>query len=104
SCAQLPLTWGAGGLGACGIDTAEARRNRLCRHFRREVDGDDDSVLVVIVFVPGRLVPIGVEPLAYCGHCSRELSGVKPDRDAAHHPLATLNVSTLLSQSKGVTS
>ena len=60
-------------------------RKRLCRHFRREVDGDDDSVLVVIVFVSGRLVPIGFEPLAYHGDRSRKLSCVKPDRYAAHY-------------------
>ena len=49
-------------------DTFEVRRKGLCRHFRREVDGDDHNVLVMIIFVPGRLVPIGIKPLAYRGH------------------------------------
>ena len=56
------------------IDTVKADRKRCRRHFRREVNGDDDSIIVMIVFVPCRLVPIGFNPLAYRGHRSRKLT------------------------------
>ena len=70
--------------------------------FRRDVNGDEDGILVMIVFVPCRLVPIGIEPLAYRGHARRKLSRVEPDRDAAHHPLARclVDVIILLLQTK----
>ena len=80
----------------------KTHRKRLRRHFRREVNGDEDGILVMIVFVPCRLVPIGIEPLAYRGHARRKLSCVEPDRDAAHHPLARclVDVIILLLQTK----
>jgi len=80
----------------------KTHRKRLRRHFRREVNGDEDGILVMIVFVPCRLVPIGIEPLAYRGHARRKLSRVEPDRDAAHHPLARclVDVIILLLQTK----
>src|SRR5271155_3925240 len=66
------------------IDTVKAHRERLRWHFRREVKGHKDSIFVMIVFVPRRLVPVGPKPFAYCGHRSRKLSGAYPDRDATH--------------------
>ena len=72
-------------VGRCGsrqlIDTVKAHRERLRRHFRREVKGHKDRIFVMIVFVPRRLVRIDLKPFANCGHRSRKLSGAYPDRD-----------------------
>jgi hypothetical protein len=62
----------------------ELRRERLRRHFRREVNGQNDIIFVMGVFVSYGLVPIGVEPLTYCGHPNGKLGDAYPDRDAAH--------------------
>jgi len=82
----------------------EARCERFRSHFRREIDGDVDRILVMIVFVSCRLVPIGIKPLGYRVHRSRKLSRVEPDCDASHQfPAAwhLRDVSTFLSQAKG---
>jgi len=87
------------------IDTIEARRECFRSQFRREVDGDVDGILVMIVFVSCGLVPVGIEPLAYRVHRSRKLSRVEPDRDAAHQPPTACplrDVSTFLPQAKAV--
>jgi len=85
------------------IDTIEARRECFRSQFRREVDGDVDGILVMIVFVSCGLVPVGIEPLAYRVHRSRKLSRVERYRDATHQPPVAWplqDVSTLLSQAK----
>jgi hypothetical protein len=57
------------------VDTVKARCERLCRHFRREIYGDEDSIFVMIVFVPCGQIPIGIKPFTYRSHHSRKLSG-----------------------------
>jgi len=69
------------------IDTVKTHRKCLRRRFRREVNGHKDSIFVVVVFVPGGLVPIGIKPFSYGRHRAEKLSAAYPDRDAAHDPL-----------------
>jgi hypothetical protein len=55
-------------------------------HFHREVNRHDDTVSVMIVFVPCWLVSIGIKPFSHRVHRGRKLIGAYPDRDAAHFP------------------
>jgi hypothetical protein len=91
-------------VGRCGsrqlIDTVKAHCERLRRHFRREVKGHEDSIFVMIVFVPRRLVPVGPKPFAYCGHRSRKLSGAYPDRRYASY-LASFRAPLYLVRCRG---
>jgi hypothetical protein len=56
-------------------DSVKARRKRLGRHSRREVNGHEDSIFVMIVFVPCGLVPIGIKPFTHLGHRRRKFRG-----------------------------
>jgi len=67
------------------IDTVKAHRKRLRRHFRREINGHDDIIFVMFVFVSCGLAPIGIEPFTDRRHGSRELAAEQPDRHAAHY-------------------
>jgi hypothetical protein len=57
------------------MDTAESRRKRLRRHFHWEINGHKDIIFVMVVFVPGGLVPIGTKPLIDRRHIGGKLSG-----------------------------
>jgi hypothetical protein len=61
------------------MDTVKAHRKRLRRQRRREINGRQDRIFLMIVFVPCGLVPIGIKPFTYCGDRSRKLSGAYPD-------------------------
>jgi len=56
-------------------DTVKARRKRLGSHFRREVNRHENSIFVLIVFVPCGFVPIGIKPFTHRRHRSRKLVG-----------------------------
>jgi len=56
-------------------NAVKARRKRLGRRFCREINSDEDSILAMIVFVPGGFVPIGIKPFTDIGHRSRKFSG-----------------------------
>jgi hypothetical protein len=69
------------------MDAVKAYRERVRRHGRREINGDKDSIVGMIVLVPRGLVSMPIEPFTYLGQRCRKLSGAYPNRDAAHDPL-----------------
>jgi hypothetical protein len=57
------------------MDTVKPYRKRLGSQFRSEVNRHEDSMFVMIVFVPYGLVSIGIKPFTDRRHRSRKLSG-----------------------------
>ena len=70
------------------MDTLKAHSKSLRLHNRSEINGHEDSIFVVVIFVPRRLTPIALKPLTYGGHRKKKLSGAYADCDAVHDPLA----------------
>ena len=66
------------------MNTAEAHRKRVGHHRCREINGHEDSIFAMVVFVPCGLVAADIKPFRYGRHRARKLSGGYPDRDAAH--------------------
>jgi hypothetical protein len=56
------------------MHTVKPRRKRLGIQFRCEVNRHEDSMFVIIVFVPYGLVSIGIKPFTDRRHRSRKLS------------------------------
>jgi len=57
------------------MDTIKARCKRLSSRFRSEVNRQEDSMFVMVVFVPCGLAPIGIKPFTDRRHRSRKLIG-----------------------------
>jgi hypothetical protein len=57
------------------MDAVKARRKRLGSQFRCKVNRHEDSMFVMIVFVPYGLVSIGLKPSTDRRHRSRKISG-----------------------------
>jgi hypothetical protein len=69
------------------IGTIKTRREGLGLRFGREINGHEDCIFVMVVFVPDGLVLIGVKPRTYFDHRCGKFSIAYPDRDAVHSPL-----------------
>jgi len=65
-------------------DTVKPCRKCLRRHPRREVNGHEYSILVVVVFVPCGLVAVDIKPFRDGRHRATKFRGGYPDRYAAH--------------------
>jgi len=84
------------------IDTVKAHCKRRRCHLCREIEGHKYSIFTMVVFVPCRLVPVGIKPFTYGRQHGKKLSGAYLDRDAVHKSpnQSFLDVNTLVAATK----